>query len=147
MAASASRQSLPDESARVLQPSQASPVVPGPEVRSTDVDLSMALGWLGSAMSETGWGVDSLAEYMERDKSYISRVLSGDKPLGLIFILGMPEDMQAKFSELYAKHWGYLVVRPVSPDVAIQHLVSGLIGMLTTQPIKTQMARAGLRSR
>jgi hypothetical protein len=111
MAASASRQSLPDESARVLQPSQASPVVPGPEV------------------------------------SYISRVLSGDKPLGLIFILGMPEDMQAKFSELYAKHWGYLVVRPVSPDVAIQHLVSGLIGMLTTQPIKTQMARAGLRSR
>jgi hypothetical protein len=136
------------ESRERLSESQASPVDSRDEFRSTEVDLSQMLAWVVLAVRDTGWGVESLASHMERDKSYISRVLNGEKPLGLVFLLALPKDVQAKVAESYARHWNFLVVRPVSPELAVQHLVSGLLGMLAPNPsLRPKMAAASLRTR
>lgn len=137
---------------------QPTSVVTGPDrvttdvVSSADVDLSMLRGWVRKAVYDTGWGPDSLSapEAMDRDKGNISRVLNGERPLSIDFILALPKDVQAEFSALYAKHHGWLVVRPVSPDQAVQNLVSGLLGVLAGNVIGSalrhrQQAKADLR--
>lgn len=127
---------------------QASRVDPRGEFRSTDVDLGACLEWVRQACRDTGWIPEKLAIAMERNKSYISRVLNGEKPLGLPFILSLPDDAQAAFVTLYANHLGLLVAPPVSPDMAVQNLFTGLMGLLASRhqvvAPKPKMARAVL---
>jgi len=57
-------------------------------------------------------------------------VLSGEKPLSLAFIQSLPVDVETRFAALYAEARGHIVVKPVSGQVAIVNLVSGLMGVL-----------------
>lgn len=95
--------------------------------RSTAVDH---LDLVNKAVEKTGWSPTSLESAMDKDKAYVSRVLNGEKPLSLGFIQSLPADVEATYAALYAEAHGYIVVEPVSREVAIGNLVSGLMGVL-----------------
>lgn len=103
--------------------------------RSTDVDQALVL--LRQAVSNSSWTLDALEAHMRKDKSYISRVLNGEKPLTLAFIVALPDDIEAAWERKRAEHFGLIVVERTSGDDAVRSLVSGLIGVLTDRlPMK-----------
>jgi len=113
---------------------------------STRVDLLLTL--IRQAMDRTGWTQEALALEMAKDKGYVSKVLSGEKPLGGTFLRSLPHDLEAVFAGLYAETFGLIVVSPVSGDLAVRNFVSGLLGVLTPTllPAKAdRMAHAALR--
>lgn len=111
--------------------------------RTTDVDL---LALIRRAVSDAGWNQEALAAEMRLDKAYVSRVLSGEKPLSARFLIALPDDIEALVSQRYAEHFGFVVVTPVSGEAAVRHLVSGLFGVLAPQlPARaSRMARASV---
>lgn len=96
--------------------------------RSTSVDPAIDL--LKKAVADCDYTLDALAAAMGKDRAYIHKVLQGDKPLPYAFIEALPDDVEGKFEALRAKTFGYIVVEPVTGDRAIEHLVSGLVGVL-----------------
>lgn len=97
--------------------------------RSISVDQARAL--LNRAIAECGYTLDALEAAMGKDRAYIHKVLQGDKPLPYAFIVALPDDVEAKFESLRAKSLGLIVAERVSGDQALEHLVSGLVGVLT----------------
>lgn len=98
---------------------------------STDVDTVLAM--LRTSVQETGWTLDALAVEMGIDKSLISRVLNGERPMTLTFLIGLPDDIEAAFERKRAESFGLIVVQPAADgQQAIQHLVSGLFGVFGT---------------
>lgn len=98
--------------------------------RTTDVDLAELRTWITRAIGDTGWNQEALAKAMDKDAAYVSRVLSGDKPLSAAFIRQLPDDVEALVAKYHAESFGLVVVVPVSGDDAVRNLVSGLVGML-----------------
>jgi transcriptional regulator with XRE-family HTH domain len=115
-----------------------------PDALSTEVDTVLAL--LRVCVQDAGWTLDALEAEMKLDKSLISRVLNGERPLTLRFLLALPDDIESRFEQLRAEQFGHIVVAPVSGADAIRNLVSGLIGVLAPQlPARaTAMAKATL---
>lgn len=113
---------------------------PVDQCRATTVDL---LALIRRALQETGWSQDAVAVEMAKDKGYVSRVLSGEKPLSASFVLALPEDVQSHVARRYAESFGLIVVEPVRGDEAVRQLVSGLCGVLVKMPARaTRMAKA-----
>ncbi len=112
---------------------------------STDVDTALAM--LRTAVQETGWTLDALEAEMKLDKSLISRVLNGERPMTLKFLTTLPDDVEARFEQKRAESFGLIVVAPVSGDDAVRHLVSGIFGVFGTRlPAKARtFAKADLR--
>ena len=120
-------------------------VDPAKTARSISVDQAREL--LCRAVSECGYTLDALAASMEKDRSYIHKVLQGDKPTSLEFIVALPDDVEARFEQLRAESFGLIVVAPASADSAAQHLVAGLLGLLRPASLPAraeQMAKADL---
>jgi transcriptional regulator with XRE-family HTH domain len=111
---------------------------------ATHVDRALAL--LRKCASDLGWTGDALAAHMGKDKSYISRVLNGEKPMTLEFLIALPDDLEAAWHSASAESFGRLVVEPVSGDLAVRNLVSGLFGVLAPSlPERaSRMARASV---
>lgn len=126
--------------------SQSPRVAQRDELRSTDVDLSEWLGIVVVACNRAGIGPEKLALEMECHKSYPSRVLRGEKPLTLPFLLRLPEGVKDAFAQLYAESRGFVVVRQVPFEVAMGNLLSGLFSVLAQRDpqTKAKMARASL---
>lgn len=116
-----------DSSAPVLD-RQAASVDPVGDSVTTRVDL--LLTFIRQALEETDWTYDALVAEGCGDKGYISRVLSGEKPLSGRFLMGLPSDVRALVAEKWATASGRIVVAPVSGDQAVRNLVSGLFGVL-----------------
>lgn len=95
---------------------------------TTRVDL--LLTFIRQAVEETGWTYDALAAAKVADKGYISRVLSGEKPLSARFLMALPREVRALVAEKWATASGRIVVTPVSGNEAVRNLVSGLFGVL-----------------
>lgn len=98
---------------------------------STTVDTTLAL--LRRCVADTSWTLDALEAHMGLDKSQISRVLNGERALTLAFLLGLPDDLEALFSQRYAEGFGLIVVPPVQGDEAVRQLVGGLVGVLSAR--------------
>lgn len=84
-------------------------------------------------VADLGWKLDALALAMgkgEEYKSYISRVLNGEKPLGLEFFDALPEDVKAEYHSREASARGRVVAMPARGEEAVRQLVSGLLGVL-----------------
>lgn len=115
--------------------------------RSTSVDLAAAIALLNQAVNDTGHTLDSLAAAMQKDRAYIGKVLSADKPLSYAFVIALPDDVEARFEQLRAKRFGFVVVDP-APDraEARERFVSGLLALLDAPsplPVKAdRMAHA-----
>lgn len=95
---------------------------------STGVDT--ALAQLRRCVQDRGWTLEALAAEMGIDKSLISRVLNGERSLTLAFLLALPDDVEALYTQRRAEAFGLIVVSPVHGDEAVRHLVSGLLGVL-----------------
>lgn len=82
------------------------------------------------AVSDCGYTLDALEAAMGKGRAYIHKVLNGEKPVSLEFIIALPDDVEARYEQLRAKALGLIVVKPSSGDAAIENLVSGLCGLL-----------------
>jgi hypothetical protein len=100
--------------------------------RSLAVDQALSL--LRRAVAECGWTLDALQAEMRKNKAYIHRVLHGDKPLTLTFLIALPDEVEARYAHLRAEHFGLIVVSAsASREQAERDLVSGLFGLLRAQ--------------
>ena len=108
--------------------------------------LSLIRDLLRAAIEESGWKHEALAAAMELpNAAYLSRMLSGEKPIGSTHLLALPDDIETIFARLYAESFGLLVVPQVSDhEDAARKLAAGLIGLLAPQ--RARMARASLPS-
>ncbi len=132
---------MPKSIAAAASACQTAVVDPPVAVRATTVDL---LALINRALSKTPWTQEALAAHMGHGQayvSYISRVLSGEKPLSAAFVLALPEDVQTTVAKLYAESFGLIVVEPSSGDDAVRQLVSGLCGLLVTKTLPTRAQR------
>jgi hypothetical protein len=85
---------------------------------------------LRQALNDKGWTMEALSEHMGgKDKAYLHRVLSGDKPMPAGFFDELPHDAVGLFHARRAEAHGWLAVEPVDHDLAFQHLVVGLLSM------------------
>lgn len=106
-----------------------------PSVDHDDVARARAvdqeLGYIRRAISDCGYTLDALEVVMGKGRAYIGKVLAGDKPMSLAFLVLLPYDVQARLVELRGPQYGLVVVRPVQGHEAIRQFVGGLIGLLT----------------
>lgn len=104
--------------------------------RSISVDQSLST--LRQVVSDLGYSLDALQSAMGKDRSFINKVLNGDKPMPEDFIDALPDDVEAEWHARRAEAFGRVVVAPVTGPDAIRNLVSGLIGVLAPQlPVRT----------
>jgi len=98
---------------------------------------------LRQAIDATRWKHDALAEVMGLcDRFYLSKMLSGEKAITAAHLKALPDDVEAKFAELYAESFGLIVVAPACGEDAARQFVAGLFGLLAPQK---RMAKAALR--
>lgn len=118
-----------------LGPMGVTTVDPKPERRSMHVDLATAVALLRRAVSETGHTLDSLAAHFKqggcpKDRAYIGKVLNQEKPLNYEFVVGLPDDVEARFEQLRAEHFGLIVAKPpTSREQAARDFISGVFGL------------------
>lgn len=108
-------------------------------------ELSLVLALLREAIDESGWKHEALAVEMRLpNAAYLSRMLSGEKPWTLRHLLALPNDIEKRFAEKWARHRGAVVVAPLAGDAAVAALVGGLVGVLTGAALPIRMAKATL---
>lgn len=101
---------------------------------SVRVDRFLSL--LRQAMTDCAYTVEALAAALESelgrkvDKGFLWRMLNGERPLPITYLVNLPIDMKVRFTQLSAEALGWTVVRPATPDSAAAHLVAGLLGLL-----------------
>lgn len=109
--------------------------------------LSLIRELLRQAIDESGWKHEALAAEMQLpNAAYLSRMLSGDKPISAAHLRALPDDIEQVFARKYAEAMGLVVVAPVHGGDAVRALVSGLVGLLAPPPpVPIRMAKAALR--
>lgn len=95
---------------------------------STAVDQALVL--LRRAVADRGYTLDALSAAMGKDRAHIHRVLQGEKPLTLQFITALPDDLEARYEQLRAEAFGFIVVTPLEGPDAVKGFVGGLMGLL-----------------
>lgn len=98
---------------------------------------------VNEAITESGWKHEAVAAALGTDGPHLSNMLSGNKPLTLLRVTQLPDDIEAIFARKYAEAFGLIVVQPCSGDQAVKNLVSGLFGCLGG--IRLQAAKASLK--
>lgn len=100
--------------------------------RSTAVDLEKErwLGMLRQAIEDAGWKHEALTTYLQIDKAYLSRLLTGEKPFRPEHLVSLPPDVKARFAHLQAESFGLIVVKPLEGQDAVRALVAGLVGVM-----------------
>ena len=119
-----------------------SPIVqtPLPPMAVTDIDqvaggrsiaVDQAVAVWRQAVADCGYTMDALEASMEgKNRAYIHKVLAGEKPMSLAFIVQLPRDVKGRHAQLSAEAHGFIVVVPVRGEDAIRQLVGGLVGVL-----------------
>jgi len=121
--------------------------VRGPQLsKNFDNSIDTVLATLRTCVHEKGWTLEALESEMRIDKSLISRVLNGERPLTLAFLLALPDDVEVLFETRRAEAFGLLVVPRLEGDAAAKAFASGLLGLLGGRlPAKAAlMAKANL---
>lgn len=115
------------------------------ESQGNDVDLVREI--LRAAIDESGWKHDAVACALGIHPAYLSRLLSGEKPIAARHLRALPDDIEAIFARRYAESFGLMVVVPASSEKALVTFVSGLAGLLGAKlPVRASaMAKADLR--
>lgn len=100
------------------------------------------LATLRRAIEDAGWTEAALSQHLDTDRSYINRMLNGEKPLSLDRLARLPREIVARFGVLVAESAGAVVLMPSSRDDAVKHLLEGLLGILERQPMQPRMVKA-----
>lgn len=115
---------------------------------TTAVDTALRL--LRSAIDECRWTYDALAAHLQAttrkkyDKALVWRVLNGERPLSLEFLVALPDDVEACFEAKRAEQFGHVVVAPLAGQEAMKALVAGLFGVMGLPAKASHMAKAGV---
>jgi hypothetical protein len=68
---------------------------------------------------------------MGLDRSYVNKVLNGDKPLRHEFEIALPDDLEADYRRRQAEAHGLIVVAPCAdPHDGMRQLLNGLATVL-----------------
>jgi hypothetical protein len=109
---------------------------------------------LRAAIDETDWKHEALAIQMGLDRHYLSKMLSGDKPISAKHLRALPDDVEAVFARLYAEQFGLIVVAPLTGVEAERAFVAGLMGVLRGRlpekagaPLKAELDQTAARRR
>lgn len=109
----------------------------GAQVRSTPVDpVDVLLKLFNDAIDASEWRhkQDALATAMGLDKSYLSRMRSGEKPIAQKHVAALPDDVEVIFAKLHAESFGLIVVAPATnTHDAARAFISGMFGLLAPQ--------------
>lgn len=107
----------------------------GQSSASVATAVAQALSLLRLAVSDCNYTLDALCLAMGKDparaRAHVHRVLNGEKAMTLEFLIGLPRDVKARFTELSAQHFGYVVVKPATAERAANDFVAGLLGLLS----------------
>lgn len=118
------------------------------DAESLGTSVSLIADLLRDAIAESGWKHEALASAMDLpNAAYLSRMLSGEKPIGARHLRALPDDVEAIFAQKYAETFGLIVVAPSHGQDAVKQLVSGLFGVLGAASLPARadrMARATL---
>lgn len=98
------------------------------DVKGNDVALVRDI--LRAAIDESGWKHEAVACALGVCPAFLSRMLSGEKPIAAKHLRALPDDIEAVFARRYAESFGLLVVVPADADQALTSFVSGLAGLL-----------------
>jgi hypothetical protein len=81
------------------------------------------------AIHRQGWGPESLSaeDAMNMSKGYISRVLNGEKPLTIPFLLCLPADVQEAVVAAWAQRKGLIVLKAISENVTLHGVVASAL--------------------
>lgn len=124
-----------------------------PAVRSdSEKDKSLALKreLLRAALAEhPAWTHEAIVARMREhevfiDPPYFSKMLTGDKPIGLKHLNALPDEIEASYLRLLAQHFGLLVVERVDDADARLHFATGLFNLLA--PTGSVPARVPLKA-
>ncbi len=113
----------------------------------TDLVQGRDLSLLRNIIDASAWTHEALATVLPvPNAAYISRMLSGEKPWTLRHLAALPDDIASAFHARKAEAHGFIVVRPMQPADAVEHLVGALVALLTDRlPRKADhMAKAGV---
>lgn len=107
-----------------------------------------ALDVIRRMVAEEGDGPVSLGAHMGTDKSYVSRVLNGECPLSVSFILGLPLPIRKRIAKVWFEYLGGVGEYPdADTETALRHLLRGSLGLLTMFGVlspRPKMAKATL---
>ena len=81
-------------------------------------------------IADLDYTLDALETAMDKDRSFIHKVLNGDRPMPPDFIDALPDDIEAEWHARCARRFGHLVVTPASDDTAELHIMRGLLTVL-----------------
>lgn len=137
---------MADSFRRDVPPSQANPDDQPDRLRSISIDLAEMRTWINRAIRESGWNQTALAESMGKDEAYVSRVLSGEKPLSASFIRELPNDVERIVARYHAESFGLVVAEPLTGPAAIEAIVGAVVGLLTAAPALPAKASAMVRA-
>jgi hypothetical protein len=98
-----------------------------------------ALDTVRRAVSEEGWGPVSLSAHLGHDKSYVSRVLNGESPLNVSFILKLPKPVLRRIAKAWAEYYGYVVIEPdTDQNSAMRNMLRGLLHLVDLKMLKAE---------
>lgn len=128
--------------------SQATSVVRVDAPRTTDVALAKVLARLRACIADCGYtSYESLAVAMGKKpsyRSYIWKVLNGEKPFAYDFVIDLPDDVEGLFYERSAEDFGRMVVAPApSGTDAAKQFMAGVFGLLQHGLPQQMPAKAG----
>jgi hypothetical protein len=94
---------------------------------------SLVLALLREAIATSGWKHEALAlEMALPNAAYLSRMLSGEKPVTLRHLSALPDDIERIYYRLRSESLGLIAVEPPPTlDVALRQMAAGLIGIAT----------------
>jgi len=107
--------------------------------------IEMLRVFVRQSMEEAGHNTESMAAAMGyRDASYPGKVLKGEKPLSLVFLVTLPRDVRTLFVDKWAEHHELICVQPLTGKAAREALVAGFFGVTAPQlPVRAdRMATA-----
>lgn len=105
---------------------------------STAVANELAI--LRGCVQQCGWTLDALEAEMRIDKSLISRILNGERPVTLKFVIALPDDIEALYMQRRAESFGLIVVAPLTGVDAQRAFVAGAIGLMAGSHLPSRAA-------
>lgn len=110
--------------------------------------ISVSLrGLFRQAIEESGLKHMAVAAAIGVEPQYLSRILSGEKPLSEKHVSLLPKEVGKAFAKLHAQQYQLIVIEGVHGPDALQQFVGGLLGIVQQKGglklVRSWMASAG----
>lgn len=97
-----------------------------------DMSLALRLRLIRQAIDDLSWKHDAIARALDVEPDYLSKMLAGTKPFTMRHVDLLPDDVEKRFSRLYAESFGLPIVEPLPPHQAIGQALISIGHAMTT---------------